>query len=95
MLLIWLHGVLLAHQNPVKHIYEDLVEAGFQPLAGKLFYGAQCTLQCPLQERCAVLRALLVQGRCDPGQAGGHCSFPGHWPCWEVRLLEEEHLNET
>uniref|UniRef100_A0A8C0E5P0 Ankyrin repeat and death domain containing 1B n=1 Tax=Bubo bubo TaxID=30461 RepID=A0A8C0E5P0_BUBBB len=36
MLLIWLHGVLLAHQNPVKHIYEDLVEAGFQPLAEKI-----------------------------------------------------------
>ncbi|XP_061875441.1 ankyrin repeat and death domain-containing protein 1B isoform X2 [Colius striatus] len=35
MLLIWLHGVLLAHQNPVKHIYEDLVKAGFQPLAEK------------------------------------------------------------
>ncbi|XP_074668585.1 ankyrin repeat and death domain-containing protein 1B isoform X2 [Strix aluco] len=36
MLLIWLHGILLAHQNPVKHIYEDLVEAGFQPLAEKI-----------------------------------------------------------
>ncbi|KQK83517.1 ankyrin repeat and death domain-containing protein 1B [Amazona aestiva] len=33
MLLIWLHGMLLARQNPVKHIYEDLVEGGFQPLA--------------------------------------------------------------
>ncbi|NXU58483.1 AKD1B protein, partial [Turnix velox] len=36
MLLIWLHGTLLAHQNPVKHIYEDFVEAGFQPLAEKI-----------------------------------------------------------
>ncbi|XP_074788120.1 ankyrin repeat and death domain-containing protein 1B isoform X3 [Athene noctua] len=36
MLLIWLHGILLAHQNPVKHIYEDLVEAGFQHLAEKI-----------------------------------------------------------
>lgn len=36
MLLIWLHGTLVAHQNPVKHIYEDLVEAGFQPLAEKI-----------------------------------------------------------
>ncbi|NXN91948.1 AKD1B protein, partial [Rhinopomastus cyanomelas] len=36
MLLIWLHGVLLSHQNPVKHIYQDLVEAGFQPLAEKV-----------------------------------------------------------
>ncbi|XP_064259442.1 ankyrin repeat and death domain-containing protein 1B isoform X6 [Passer domesticus] len=33
MLLIWLHGTLLAHQNPVKHLYEDLVGAGLQPLA--------------------------------------------------------------
>ncbi|XP_054138586.1 ankyrin repeat and death domain-containing protein 1B [Melozone crissalis] len=33
VLLIWLHGTLLAHQNPVKHLYEDLVEAGLQPLA--------------------------------------------------------------
>ncbi|XP_066038368.1 ankyrin repeat and death domain-containing protein 1B [Chamaea fasciata] len=29
MLLIWLHGLLLAHQNTVKHLYEDLVEADF------------------------------------------------------------------
>ncbi|XP_062456481.1 ankyrin repeat and death domain-containing protein 1B [Rhea pennata] len=36
MLLIWLHGTLLAHQNPVKHIYEDLKEAGFQHLAEKI-----------------------------------------------------------
>ncbi|XP_017596198.1 PREDICTED: ankyrin repeat and death domain-containing protein 1B isoform X7 [Corvus brachyrhynchos] len=36
MLLIWLHGTLLAHQNPVKHLYEDLVDAGFQPLAEKI-----------------------------------------------------------
>uniref|UniRef100_A0A8B9ENN6 Ankyrin repeat and death domain containing 1B n=1 Tax=Anser cygnoides TaxID=8845 RepID=A0A8B9ENN6_ANSCY len=36
MLLIWLHGILLAHQNPVKHIYEDLVAAGFQHLAEKI-----------------------------------------------------------
>lgn len=36
MLLIWLHGILLVRQNPVKHIYEDLVEAGLQSSAGKL-----------------------------------------------------------
>uniref|UniRef100_A0A8B9TYE6 Ankyrin repeat and death domain containing 1B n=1 Tax=Anas zonorhyncha TaxID=75864 RepID=A0A8B9TYE6_9AVES len=36
MLLIWLHGILLAHQNPVKHIYEDLVAAGFRHLAEKI-----------------------------------------------------------
>ncbi|XP_071437237.1 ankyrin repeat and death domain-containing protein 1B isoform X4 [Pithys albifrons albifrons] len=36
MLLIWLHCTLLAHQNPVKHLYEDLVGAGFQPLAEKI-----------------------------------------------------------
>ncbi|NXA31967.1 AKD1B protein, partial [Eudromia elegans] len=36
MLLIWLHGILLSHQNPVKHIYEDLKEAGFQHLAEKI-----------------------------------------------------------
>uniref|UniRef100_A0A8C2SPA5 Ankyrin repeat and death domain containing 1B n=1 Tax=Coturnix japonica TaxID=93934 RepID=A0A8C2SPA5_COTJA len=37
MLLIWLHGALLSCQNPVKLIFKDLVEAGFQHLAGKLF----------------------------------------------------------
>uniref|UniRef100_A0A8C3F5Q6 Ankyrin repeat and death domain containing 1B n=1 Tax=Chrysemys picta bellii TaxID=8478 RepID=A0A8C3F5Q6_CHRPI len=36
MLLIWLHGILLAHQNPVKHIYEDLVHVGFQQVAEKI-----------------------------------------------------------
>uniref|UniRef100_A0A674J3T8 Ankyrin repeat and death domain containing 1B n=1 Tax=Terrapene triunguis TaxID=2587831 RepID=A0A674J3T8_9SAUR len=41
MLLIWLHGILLAHQNPVKHIYEDLVHVGFQQVAGKLLFNMQ------------------------------------------------------
>ncbi|XP_071586128.1 ankyrin repeat and death domain-containing protein 1B isoform X5 [Heliangelus exortis] len=36
MLLIWLHGILLARQNPVKQMHEDLVEAGFQTLAEKI-----------------------------------------------------------
>ncbi|NWR39773.1 AKD1B protein, partial [Tachuris rubrigastra] len=51
MLLIWLHGTLLAHQNPAKHLYEDLVAAGFQPLAGKL---TQSTLHC-LPGGCSVV----------------------------------------
>lgn len=59
MLLIWLHGTLLAHQNPVKHLYEDLVEAGLQPLAGKL---TQSTLQCPLGDCSA------AAGKLWPGQ---------------------------
>ncbi|XP_072848765.1 ankyrin repeat and death domain-containing protein 1B isoform X2 [Pogona vitticeps] len=36
MLLIWLHGVLIAGQNPIKHLYEDLVKCGFQQLAEKM-----------------------------------------------------------
>ncbi|XP_043370309.1 ankyrin repeat and death domain-containing protein 1B isoform X5 [Dermochelys coriacea] len=36
MLLIWLHGILLAHQNPAKYIYEDLVRVGFQQVADKI-----------------------------------------------------------
>lgn len=60
MLLICLHGILLVRQNPVKRIYEDLVEAGFQPLAGKLL---QNTLHCPLQDCSVVLTFLLVLGR--------------------------------
>ncbi|XP_007440824.1 ankyrin repeat and death domain-containing protein 1B-like [Python bivittatus] len=35
MFLIWLHGVLMAGQNPIKHLYEDLVSGGFQQLAEK------------------------------------------------------------
>uniref|UniRef100_A0A8D0LA43 Ankyrin repeat and death domain containing 1B n=1 Tax=Sphenodon punctatus TaxID=8508 RepID=A0A8D0LA43_SPHPU len=35
MLLIWLHGILLAHQNPIKHLYENLMCTGFQQLAGE------------------------------------------------------------
>ncbi|XP_029431054.1 ankyrin repeat and death domain-containing protein 1B isoform X3 [Rhinatrema bivittatum] len=33
MLLIWLHGVLLAHQNPVELLYKDLVQIGHRQLA--------------------------------------------------------------
>ncbi|KAJ7335860.1 hypothetical protein JRQ81_013801 [Phrynocephalus forsythii] len=36
MLLIWLHGVLTADQNPIKYLYEDLVRGGFQQLAEKM-----------------------------------------------------------
>ncbi|KAF7250314.1 Ankyrin repeat and death domain-containing protein 1B [Varanus komodoensis] len=36
MLLIWLHGVLMAGQNPIKHLYEDLVRGGFQQIAEKI-----------------------------------------------------------
>ncbi|XP_013916465.1 PREDICTED: ankyrin repeat and death domain-containing protein 1B [Thamnophis sirtalis] len=35
MFLIWLHGVLIAGQNPIKHLYEDLITLGFQQLAEK------------------------------------------------------------
>ncbi|XP_027719341.1 ankyrin repeat and death domain-containing protein 1B isoform X2 [Vombatus ursinus] len=34
MLLIWLHGILMRRENPMKHLYEDLVNAGFPELAG-------------------------------------------------------------
>lgn len=62
MLLIWLHGILLAHQNPVKHIYEDLVAAGFRHLAGKLC-GVERILPCPLRDYHKVLTSLPVLGK--------------------------------
>ncbi|XP_072462476.1 ankyrin repeat and death domain-containing protein 1B isoform X2 [Notamacropus eugenii] len=36
MLLIWLHGILIRHENPMKHLYEDLVKAGFPERAEKI-----------------------------------------------------------
>ncbi|KAM8985065.1 ankyrin repeat and death domain-containing protein 1B isoform 3-T3 [Ara ararauna] len=51
MLLIWLHGMLLAGQNPVKHIYEDLVEAGFQPLAENI---RAASSTCMDSRKCAI-----------------------------------------
>ncbi|KAM9509718.1 ankyrin repeat and death domain-containing protein 1B isoform 7-T7 [Guaruba guarouba] len=51
MLLIWLHGMLLAGQNPVKHIYEDLVEAGFQPLAENI---RAASSTCRDSRKCAI-----------------------------------------
>ncbi|OWK62775.1 Ankyrin repeat and death domain-containing protein 1B [Lonchura striata] len=74
MLLIWFHGTLLAH--PVKHLYEGLVEAGLQPLAGKLMHS---TAPCPLPDCSAVLKALLVLGSCGQGRGGGH--FLLFWDC--------------
>uniref|UniRef100_H3A3D6 Ankyrin repeat and death domain containing 1B n=1 Tax=Latimeria chalumnae TaxID=7897 RepID=H3A3D6_LATCH len=35
LLLIWLHGILLAQQNPVKHLYEGLIHLGRATLAGE------------------------------------------------------------
>ncbi|XP_036598188.1 ankyrin repeat and death domain-containing protein 1B [Trichosurus vulpecula] len=35
MLLIWLHGILMRRENPMKHLYEDLVNVGFPELAEK------------------------------------------------------------
>uniref|UniRef100_A0ACB8E5Y6 Ankyrin repeat and death domain-containing protein 1A n=2 Tax=Sphaerodactylus townsendi TaxID=933632 RepID=A0ACB8E5Y6_9SAUR len=41
MLLIWLHGVVMACENPTKGLYEGLVGIGRQDLAGKklTFFG--------------------------------------------------------
>lgn len=36
MLLIWLHGVLVAGENPTKGLYEGLVEISRTDLAGEL-----------------------------------------------------------
>uniref|UniRef100_A0A8C4VQY5 Ankyrin repeat and death domain containing 1B n=1 Tax=Gopherus evgoodei TaxID=1825980 RepID=A0A8C4VQY5_9SAUR len=55
MLLIWLHGILLAHRNPVKHIYEDLVHVGFQQVAGKLLFNIQDKAMC---RRCSISAVL-------------------------------------
>ncbi|XP_077899465.1 ankyrin repeat and death domain-containing protein 1B isoform X6 [Ictidomys tridecemlineatus] len=35
-LLIWLHGVLMTQLDPAKHLYEELVRAGFPELAEKI-----------------------------------------------------------
>lgn len=35
MLLIWLHGVVAAGQNPIKGLYEGLVEISRTDLAGE------------------------------------------------------------
>ncbi|GAB5566969.1 ankyrin repeat and death domain-containing protein 1B isoform X1 [Prionailurus iriomotensis] len=35
-LLIWLHGTLMTQATPVKHLYEELVRAGFPELAEKI-----------------------------------------------------------
>lgn len=37
MLLIWLHGVITAGENPVKGLYEGLVGIGRRDLAGNAF----------------------------------------------------------
>jgi len=37
MLLIWLHGVVQAGDNPVKGLYEGLVEISRTDLAGELW----------------------------------------------------------
>lgn len=37
MLLIWLHGVIMAGENPVKGLYEGLVGIGRRDLAGNTF----------------------------------------------------------
>lgn len=37
MLLIWLHGVITAGENPIKGLYEGLVGIGRRDLAGNAF----------------------------------------------------------
>lgn len=91
MLLIWLHGTLLAHQNPVKHIYEDLVEAGLQPSAGKLCCTEHITPSSARPQCGAEVPA--GAGKVWPWWTVS--SFLGICPCWGVRLLEEENLSET
>lgn len=39
LLLIWLHGVLIARENPIKNLYEGLMGISRMDLAGKTFTG--------------------------------------------------------
>lgn len=43
MLLIWLHGVITAGENPIKGLYEGLVGIGRRDLAGNTFVFLQMT----------------------------------------------------
>lgn len=43
MLLIWLHGVITAGENPIKGLYEGLVGIGRRDLAGNTFVFLQIT----------------------------------------------------
>lgn len=39
MLLIWLHGVLIAGENPIKSLYEGLMGISRMDLAGEKLHG--------------------------------------------------------
>uniref|UniRef100_A0A670XV62 Ankyrin repeat and death domain containing 1B n=1 Tax=Pseudonaja textilis TaxID=8673 RepID=A0A670XV62_PSETE len=45
MFLIWLHGVLIAGQNPIKHLYEDLISMGFPQLAEAMQRRRTCSFK--------------------------------------------------
>ena len=49
MLLIWLHGAVQAGDNPVKGLYEGLVEISRTDLAGELFKTPPLGLPPPLK----------------------------------------------
>lgn len=48
-LLIWLHGALVTQAMPAKHLYEELVRAGFPELAGELQFSKTDRNSCCLQ----------------------------------------------
>ncbi|XP_047634078.1 ankyrin repeat and death domain-containing protein 1B isoform X3 [Phacochoerus africanus] len=48
-LLIWLHGALVTQAMPAKHLYEELVRAGFPELAGELQFSMTDRNSCCLQ----------------------------------------------
>ena len=48
-LLIWLHGALVTQAMPAKHLYEELMRAGFPELAGELQFSMTDRNSCCLQ----------------------------------------------
>ncbi|XP_068033348.1 LOW QUALITY PROTEIN: ankyrin repeat and death domain-containing protein 1B [Anomalospiza imberbis] len=83
MLLIWLHGTLLAHQNPVKHLHKALVEAGLQLLAEKI--RASIKHWHGLQEMCRFMGSStkhgIYEGITCQMESGFQISF------WETKTI--------
>lgn len=66
MLLIWLHGVVMAGENPIKGLYEGLVEISRTDLAGE-----KETLESVHVHQCD--SSLLTNICCDSGSYGIQC----------------------
>ncbi|XP_018423335.1 PREDICTED: ankyrin repeat and death domain-containing protein 1B [Nanorana parkeri] len=77
MLLIWLHGILLRKENPIKALYEELVRMGHQQMAET--FRAQCSDGVQTKKSLSLLSSVEAFHILEGAPASGHTISKRHY----------------